>query len=216
MKKSAKKPGRPRQKRGVETREALVVAAVEALLQSDVYGLRLSQVAKIAGVPQSLVDYHFREFEELLMAMVLYQLGKLKRASIEAIERNSVDPRKALNAYIYAPFELAKDDRGFCAVWSSYYHLAVLHRSFGDLNRGVRETGHDRIQMLVQNILVRESRITSAPRTKTSEVASGIQGLITGCGFIALAETGGDFLALAEVVVQNANRLIDASFPLQD
>ncbi len=212
MKRAPRVRTRPNQRRGQNTREKLVLAAVRALSENNIYGFRLSHVAKIAKVPQPLVDYHFESLEALLMAMVLFQLQKLKTLSIEAIEKNSMDPRQALAAYIRVPFELSSTDHGFRAVWSSYYHLAVVSRPFADLNKGVRETGHDRIQMLIQNIIVREARTTKAPRHLTSEVATAIQGLITGCGFMASAETGGNFKLAAEIVVNSANQLIDGHF----
>jgi AcrR family transcriptional regulator len=205
---------RPAQKRGLETREKLVLAAVTALSESGVTGLRHARVAKIAGVPQPLLDYHFKSLDDLIMAMVDHEVGKLKAASVEAIERHSQNPRKALAAYIQAPFELSARDRGFCAVWSAFHHLAVVNRLFADSNRTGREIGHERIQMLIQNVLLREGRSTKAPRQLTSEVATAIQALITGGMFIAMAESDGDFAHVTKSVVQSADRLIDASFPL--
>jgi AcrR family transcriptional regulator len=190
-----------------------VLAAVKALAESNIFSLRLSQVAKVAGVPQSLVDYHFKSLEDLVMMMVLYQLNKLKQYSIEAIERNSTDPRKAMAAYIHAPFELAGSDKGFRTVWASYYHLATVHPQFAQLNRMVREGGQDRIQMLVQNIVVREGRAIEVPRQTTSRIASAIQGLITGCAIIASAETDGDFATMAKVTSATVDQLIDSTFP---
>lgn len=200
------------QKRSQLTREKIVHSAVQALLETNIYSLRFSQIAKIAKVPQPLIDYHFSNMDSLLMAMVFLQLGKLKKLSMEAIEKNTHAPRAALEAYIRTPFALSEKDIGFRAVWSSFYHLAVVNRNFAELNRQVRETGNERIQMLIQNIIVRESRKTSSPNNLTLHLANTIQGLITGCGFIASSESGGDFTGMANSVVQSSNQLINSYF----
>lgn len=201
------------QKRGKKTREAIVIAAIRTITQSDIYSLRLSQVAKEAGVQQSLVDYYFKDLEALMMEMVLYQLFKLKTLSIAAIEQNSTNPREALAAYIRAPFALSKVDTGFRAVWSIYYHLAVVKKAFGDLNKSVRQTGHDRIQMLIQNIVLSEGRMILKVGQDSSRVASAIQGMITGCGFIASSETDGDFEQMAGATIESSLQLIESTFP---
>lgn len=201
------------QKRGQQTRENLVLAGIQALTQTNVYSLRISHVTKVAGVAQPLFDYHFQGLDDLLMAMVMYQLQRVKIAATAAIESNSTNPRKALEAYIQVYYDLGDADHGFRAVWSGYYHLTQTNKAFADLNRVVRETGRDRIVMLVQAILAREGRKIKQPGITTLYVANAIQSMITGGTFIAGAETGGDFKVMGETNIRAANDLIDFNFP---
>ncbi len=206
----AKKKTRPKQERGLRTRETLLLAAIEALTQSHIYGFRFSQVSKIAGVPQPLIDYHFPSLEALLTEMVTHQLEKLKNLSVEAIEANAAKPRKALEAYIRVVFELAGSDAGFRAVWSSYYHLTTVNKNFAAFNRVVRQTGNERLAMLITAVIQTE-KLKGKPRT-INDVATCVQGIITGYGFMASAETEGDFKAMADLAVKASFQLLEVNF----
>ena len=211
----AKKKTRPKQERGLRTRETLLQAAIQSLTESHIYGLRFSQISKIANVPQPLLDYHFPSLEALLVDMVGYELEKLKNLSVDAIEKNASHPRKALSAYIRVVFELAEADAGFRAVWSSYYHLTTVNKDFAAFNRGVRQTGNERLVTLVLAVIKDENRMNAGKGRRVQETATCIQGLITGHGFMAASESDGDFKALADLSVKAAFQLLEANFPLQ-
>lgn len=204
---------RPKQERGNLTRQKLIRAAVDSLSESNVYSLRFSQIAKRAGVPQALMDYHFPSQEALLRDMVDQELEKFLVMVIEAIEKNVAHPRRALDAYIRVVFDLAEKDEGFRAVWSAYYHLTSVSKPFADLNRHVRKLGHERILTLLKAVLQSENRQNRTRGKTLNEVATAIQGLITGYGFMAASETGGDFSALADLAVRAAFQLMEANFP---
>ena len=209
----AKKKTRPKQERGIRTRETLLLAAIQSLLDSNIYGLRFAQISKIAKVPQPLIDYHFPSLEALLTEMVAYQLEKLKTLSVEAIEKNASSPRKALEAYIRVPFELGEKDAGFRAVWSAYYHLTAVNKNFADFNRGVRKLGQERLGMLVAAVVQSEKRKNATSVRLITETATNIQGIITGYGFMAGAETDGGFKNLRDLAVKASFQLLELNFP---
>jgi len=210
----AKKKSRPKQERGLRTRDALLQAAVQSLVESHIYGLRFAQISKIAKVPQPLIDYHFPSLEALLSEMVGQQLEKLKTLSVEAIEAHASKPRKALEAYIRVVFQVAQADAGFRAVWSAYYHLTTVNKNFAAFNRGVRQMGHQRITALVSAVAQNEKRKNAGSARAANETATCIQGIITGYGFMAAAETDGEFKALADLAVKASFQLLEANFPL--
>jgi AcrR family transcriptional regulator len=202
------------QERGKKTRELLLLAAIKSLAESNIFGLRYSQISKIAKVPQPLLDYHFPSVEALLTEMVAHELEKLKVLSLEAIQKHMTKPRKALEAYIRAPLELAAKDSGFRAVWSCYYHLTTVHKHFSDYNRTVRRIGNERIVALLIAILHHEGKAKYATKTKLlSEVATTIQGIITGYGFMGGTETGGDLSEMADLAVKASAQILAANFP---
>lgn len=210
----AKKKSRPKQERGIRTRETLLKAAIQSLTESHVYGLRFAQISKIAKVPQPLLDYHFPSLEALLTEMVAYELEKFKNLSVEAIEANAAKPRRALEAYIRVGFQLAQEDAGFRAVWTAYYHLTTVNKNFAAFNRTVRQTGHQRIMALVGAVAQSEKRKNAGSPKPIAETATNIQGIITGYGFMAAAETDGEFKALADLAVKASFQLLEANFPL--
>jgi AcrR family transcriptional regulator len=208
-----KKQERPKQERGKRTRENLLQAAIQSLVENHLYGLRFAQISKIAEVPQPLMDYHFPSLEALLMEMITHQLDKYKIASIEAIQTYQNKPRKMLEAYIRVTFELSGSDAGFRAVWSSYYHLATVNKNFADFNRAVRRTGNERLVQLVSAVIESEKRRHSTSAKLVQETATAIQGIITGYGFMAAAESNGDFKGLADLAVKASFQVLEANFP---
>lgn len=210
---SKKKQERPKQERGKRTRENLLQAAIQSLVENHLYGLRFAQISKIAEVPQPLMDYHFPSLEALLMEMVTYQIDRLKIASLEAIQKNQNKPRKMLEAYIRANFELGESDPGFRAVWSAYYHLTSVMKTFADFNQTIRRTGGERLSQLVLSIVVSENRKHATSQKLALETATAIQGIITGYCFMAGGETSGDFKGLADLAVKASFQVLEANFP---
>ncbi len=214
-KKTSKTPvKRAPQERGRKTRELLIQAAIASLVETGVHGLRFSQIAKLAGVPQPLIDYHFPSMEGMLMEMIQHMVEKLKLRSIEAIQANSSKPRKAFEGYIRAPFILGAEERGFLAVFSAYYHLATIDKKFADINRGVRGLGHERHSACIVAILNAEKKSHLTSKHKLiSDVATQIQGLTTGYVIVASSESEGNFKTLADLAVKASFQILDTNFP---
>lgn len=204
----------PKQSRGKETRSKILLAAMDSLVEQNVHGLRFAQIAKRAHVVQPLMDYHFPNLESLLMEMVMFQIEQLREASTQAIESNIGNPYRALAAYIRAPFVVTERDARFRAVWSCFYHLAAIHEHFAVLNGSIRSVGRDRILALVKGCVEfensRQNRKPSAPIAEAEflKVAVGIQGLITGLGFITGTDPKANAAEMADLAVFHAEKLV--------
>ena len=198
---------------GKTTRELVVKTAIDCLVESHLHGLRYSQISKMADIPQPLMGYHFPTLESLMMEMVQSELEKLKVLSTQAVEKHTDAPKKALEAYIRVPFELSQKDKGFRAVWSAFYHLAVIQDDFRDLNRTVRTVGRERITNLLTMTLASERRFPSKMSDLT-QLAIAIQGIVTGFAFMAATQTDGDYKQMADLAVKMSFNLIDNSFSI--
>lgn len=207
----AKKSTRPRQERGKRTRENIILCTIDALIASNVHGLRFSHIAKLADVPQPLLDYHFPSMEALLMEVTQFQIEKLKLLSLEAIQANASKPRKMLEAYIRSPFELSAKDKGFSVVWSAFYHLANTNKEFADFNAGVIKIGQERIAAMIGAIIQAEKR-----KNKTSlimDTAFCVQGNMSGYCALAASQSQGDLMAASGLAVKASFQLLEANFP---
>lgn len=182
-------------------------AAVESLIQSNIHGLKYSQIAKSAGVTQALMGYHFPSLDELLFELVQMEIVKLKNISMESVERHMDNPAKALESYIRAPFVLAEKDPGFRAVWSCFYHLATIHPTFSDLNRSIRLMGRERILNLITMVLAKDKSLPKK-MDQLGDLAVSVQGVITGYGFVASCETDGQFKKMADLAVRASFALL--------
>lgn len=207
------KQERPKQERGKRTRENLLQAAIQSLVENNIYGLRFAQISKIAEVPQPLMDYHFPSLEALTMEMITSQIDRLKMASLEAIQKNQNKPRKMLEAYIRANFELGESDPGFRAVWSMYYHLASVNKPVAEFNHQIRRVGGERLTQLILNIVVSEGRKHSTSQKLALDTATSMQGIIVGFCFVAGGDPSLDFKGLADLAVKASFQVLEANFP---
>lgn len=182
-------------------------------MDSSVHGLRFSQIAKIAEVPQPLLDYHFPSMEALLMEMSLFQIEKLKLLSLEAIQANANKPRKMLEAYIRAPFELSLKDKGFSVTWSAFYHLANSNKEFADFNAGVIKLGQERIGAMITAIVQAEKRKNAGKSNLVHDLAFCIQGNMSGYCALAASQSKGDLTESADLAVKASFQLLEANFP---
>ncbi len=205
---------KPTQARAQRTRETLVQVAIQSLCESHVHGLRFSQISKIAKVPQPLLDYHFPTLEALLGEMVAHQLDRLKSAGVEALEKNSKSPRKALIAYIRAPFEIAAKDEGFRAVLSCYYHLATVNKTFKAFARELRIAETKRLAAALESIIENEKRQTQPKRKRVNDTATCIQGITAGFAYMAAGDASGDLKEMGDLAVKAALQIVEVNFPL--
>lgn len=194
MKKSPKSKlsSRGPQERGLKTYDKLVKAAIELATKSDIGSVRFADISRVANVPPPLISYHFPSPQALQIAMIQHELKKLMELSVSAIEKHQKNPRKALEAYILAPFELSKKDLEFRSVWTGYYHLVTVQEKVAMFNTSVQTTGHERIINLINSIFANEGLLLKKGRS-IRQLASSIQGIITGYGFSAATHTSHDF-----------------------
>ncbi len=204
---------KPSQARAQRTRENLVQVAIQSLCDSHVHGLRFSQISKIARVPQPLVDYHFPTLEALLGEMVSRELDRLQSAGVEALAKHAKLPRRALTAYIRAPFELARADAGFRAVWSCYYHLATVNPLFKKFSADLRKTETDRIAEVLSGLIREEKRATPPKKKRIEDTATCIQGITAGFAYLAASGDGPEFEGLGDLAVKAALQIVDVNFP---
>lgn len=73
----------PRQRRGAETKERLLVAASELLAERGVGGFRLTEVSDRAGVAYGAVYWYFAHREALLRAVHERLIGELDAYALE-------------------------------------------------------------------------------------------------------------------------------------
>lgn len=160
------------------------------------------------------MDYHFPTMEALLGEMVAHQLERLKSAGLEALEKNTKSPRKALTAYIRAPFEIAAEDPGFRAVLSCYYHLATVNKKFKEFGRELRISETKRIAVTLESLIRFEKRQTPLKKKRVNDTATCIQGITAGFAHMAASDTSGEFKDMGDLAVKAALQIVDVNFPM--
>jgi TetR/AcrR family transcriptional regulator len=81
-----------------KTRETILRAAFETFAESGYEGASIADIAKAAGVPKSLVQYHFGSKEELWEACLRAKAGPMMEAVDRFLDSDSRDPRELISA----------------------------------------------------------------------------------------------------------------------
>ncbi|MCO4762044.1 MAG: TetR/AcrR family transcriptional regulator [Myxococcales bacterium] len=105
-----------------EQRKAAILTAVHTVAdEAGMSGLSIATVAKAAGVPKSVVLYHFSSRDALLDAALSQWTDKLGARLRLALDPRSRDPRDQLGGWISAFFATEADLRG----WKLYLQLSL-------------------------------------------------------------------------------------------
>ena len=87
-----------------ETREAILVAALQEFAQEGVAGARTDAIARAAGVNKALLYYYFGDKETLYGAVLDTVFSGLSQAVLAALE-SKTDPREKILAWAGAHFD---------------------------------------------------------------------------------------------------------------
>jgi TetR/AcrR family transcriptional regulator, transcriptional repressor for nem operon len=125
-------PARVLTRKGQQTRQRIVVAAAEVILQQGVARTTLDDVRAEAGVSSSQIYHYFADKEALVRAVVEYRaqtvVGEIHEPALAAIE--GIDGLRAWRDMIVS-IQAAADCRGGCP-------LGSLGSELAELDHGVR------------------------------------------------------------------------------
>lgn len=132
-------PDGPKFRREPESRrrEALVLAALDAVAESGMAGATLRNIAARAGVTAGLIRHYFQTREALMRAAYMQVMNRMTADSIAAADAAGCDPVARLTAYVCASFRPPVLDPRNVAIWAEFQHAA---RSDGDLTTAHRLT----------------------------------------------------------------------------
>jgi AcrR family transcriptional regulator len=202
---------RATQDRAIQTRHLILNVAGKAIADEGIHKVRYSAIAKKAKIPQALMGYHFPNIETLLTDLIYRELEKLKVASVEIVEKHSVHPKKALAEYVRAPFKMGAADPVFRAVWSGFYHLAVVNPEYANMCMAIRKAGRERILSIITMVLATEGMLSVEKKYQPEDLivqAASIQGLMTGLAVIAASEPHRPFKEMGDIAVAGALRVL--------
>jgi AcrR family transcriptional regulator len=185
-------------------KDLIVEAAIVCFYKNGVGQTRFNEIAATAKIDQPLIHYYYPTFDDLFIEVVNKVLESLKVTTFHWISKNPNDIEKTLFNYSLAPFYWIKENPALFSLWLHFYHLASFNPRFSKLNAIIRETGRDRISLMLFDGL--EKGVFSKDKTlSVKERASIIQGLITGNSIMAATES---FELLEKYALLTANHII--------
>jgi AcrR family transcriptional regulator len=208
-KSAAKKKPKPRKKvtrpRG-ETRGRILACAVHCFEKNGVSHTTITEIAHAAGVPHTLVLYHFPTLDILYLEAVRSILDEMVAVSVAAIENKAGEPMEALDAYLRAPFLWAQKNHAKFALWIYFYSMAAVSKRFRELNDTIRAGGRARISALLFEAIAR-GRL-SHDAADIPRLSYLVQCLITGVIVQTASESGYDYVAAADTISDGVAALL--------
>ncbi|MBS2017371.1 MAG: TetR family transcriptional regulator [Deltaproteobacteria bacterium] len=167
--------GRPS---NTEQRRAEIAAALGALIASEGYErATIAAIAKRAGLAPGLVHYHFRDKDEILLALVARIVATLE-ARVEARLRECTgDARARLHVLVDAHVALGDDDDPVAvATWAAIAAEAMRREEVqAHYARAIAAT-LGRLEKLVRAALREAGKETRAAKAIAAAVLSAIEG----------------------------------------
>ena len=96
---------RPRQKRGMVTRQKLLDAAVTIFTRDTVENARIDDIIDLAGVSRGTFFHYFPHKEDLLLALAAVQLGRVR----DTIDEKARDPEASTREIVLSGFTAIAD-----------------------------------------------------------------------------------------------------------
>jgi AcrR family transcriptional regulator len=160
-----------------ESQDEILNAAVAAIAEKGIEGLRTRDVAGRAGINISTLHYHFGTKERLLLAVLDHVVGILA-ASLQREHAIRKTAREELRAHLNAAFRTFRGNPEFAAVLQELRIRAGRDRSAREAFRAVQR----RWNATVEQILTRaaengEMRRAIHPRAGAVIVTSFIMGI---------------------------------------
>ena len=102
----------PRKKKKEETRQRLLAVTAETLATGRSFDtLSLREVAKLAGIPPTSFYRHFRDMDELGLALI-EEHGRALFALMESVRGEVASGRSLIRASVEAVYEFISDNQG--------------------------------------------------------------------------------------------------------
>jgi AcrR family transcriptional regulator len=160
-----------------DRRQKIVQAAVQLFAEKGAPFSKLSDVAKLAGVPAPLIHYYYATVEDLHFDVIQFAILSITQVSAESSKAKTV--QQSVREYVRAPFQWVDQNPGLASIIVYFYYLASCNPRFNQLNTMARSRGRERIEMMIYR--GRDAgEFHLKPGKSTADAAYEIQAIISG------------------------------------
>ena len=161
-----------RRQKGLETRRALLAAAIDSVAHFGMAGTTLHVVAINAGVSRALVGLHFDTKEQLLIEALEFSLETYDASLIAVLDCLPDDPAGRVRAHIMHDVAFATKHPEllslWCSVWGEARGVALYQRLMLPADRRYREN------------LARDLRLVLPDAERADRAAVALDALVYG------------------------------------
>ncbi len=166
----------PRPKNTDERQRQIVEGLLRAMAERGYERASVQAIAKAAGLSPSLVHYHFKNKQQVLLALI-GRLGDIIQERFEARAAGASDPWQRLDAFIDAHLALDETaDPAAVACWVAIGAEAVRQPEVREVYGATVERELVLLAGLVGDVLAHERRSDEAASTIAAGLFAAIQG----------------------------------------
>jgi AcrR family transcriptional regulator len=156
-------------------RREIIEATIRCLARHGYSGLRMKEVARVAGVSQGILHYYFDSKRAILLAALQHVLDDLDRRLGPLLEATSDAPSQ-LEAVIRGFLALADENREFWVVFVEFWGEMMHDRELSRVNAGL----YRRLRRTLGSVVARGVRAGAFRRVDPEEAGSVVLALVDG------------------------------------
>lgn len=137
-------------KKGQETYDRIVAAAMHSYSRFGEKGTTFQSIADIAGVSQPLVARHFRNREAVLPAVIdkfLTDARKVTESAVDSVK----NPRDKLREYIRISLRMFRDKPEVFKIYLLLHYYSGFMEIYRDKNSDIKRVAVERITKMIQD-----------------------------------------------------------------
>lgn len=170
------------------TKETIMDAALKLYMEKGVAHTRFSDIAKLAGIEQNHLKYHYKSNDQLFMDVLAMATNSLQEETQAAIDfKKHKDIESMISAYAAVTFQWGKKNKSLRNLWLYLYYLSSVSDEYREINQKLRIVGRDRIRSMLVEGIARKA-LKSEILDKIDELTIQIQSIIIGNSIITWTE----------------------------
>lgn len=151
-------------------RNDLIRAAYQVFMEYGLSGVTVSRIGERVGMSHGIVNYYFKNKDDLLHAVMRHAFRQISNEAIERLKRVTT-PRERIDAIIRANFAADVFCQETAAAWLSFYAHAHQNKQFARLQTLYYRRLHSDLKHALKQLI--------APQ-EAEKVAKGISVMIDG------------------------------------
>lgn len=128
----------------------IILAAIDCLATIGFEKTTFEAIAKRIGTRRAHVAYHYKDKNDIFMAMIKYIVTNYQEISLAHI-KDSREGEQTLLHYVEGPFVWAQKNPKQLSVMLLFYYLCSFRDEYLNLNNQIRIAGVERMQFILTN-----------------------------------------------------------------
>lgn len=157
-------------------REQLIEATIESIAKLGISGTTVNTVTSLAGMSVGIVNFHFRNKENLFEETLRYLAAEHRDLWQKAVQKPGLTVAEKLLAIVDAEFHPQICNRKKLTVWTAFYGEAGYRKSYRNIMTEIDNERWETSRALCEELF----KAANLPHANAEVVADTLEGLYDG------------------------------------